>query len=57
MLLPDPGLPLTVTLVVAVVASTAGLLSVLLGLFSMVTGRDHWPGPLRRMRRRTPAFA
>src|SRR5260370_1301538 len=23
----------------------------------MVSGRDHWPGPLRRLRRRTPASA
>ncbi len=52
--LPDQGLQ-TATLILAAVVSAVGLLTVLLGLFSLVTGRDHWPVPMRRLRRRTPA--
>jgi hypothetical protein len=39
---------------VSVVAGLAGLASVSVGLFSAVTGNDHWPGQLRRLRRRIP---
>jgi hypothetical protein len=40
---------------VSVVAGLAGLAGVSAGLFSVLTGRDHWPGLLRRLRRRIPA--
>jgi hypothetical protein len=40
---------------VSVLAGLLGLVSVSAGLFSVVTGRDHWPVPLRRLRRRIPA--
>jgi hypothetical protein len=40
---------------VSVVAGLTGLASVSAGLFSVLTGRDHCPGLLRRLQRRIPA--
>ena len=40
---------------VALVAGVGGFANLLLGLFTVVTGRDHWPLQLRRFRRRKPA--
>jgi hypothetical protein len=40
---------------VSVVAGLVGVASVSSGLYSVMTGRDHWPGLLRRLRRRIPA--
>jgi hypothetical protein len=45
----------TVTLWLVAVVSTVALLSVLVGLYSVATGKDHWPRRLQRLRRRTPA--
>jgi hypothetical protein len=39
----------------SVLAGLLGLASVSAGLFSVVTGKDHWPALLRRVRRRIPA--
>jgi hypothetical protein len=42
---------------VSVLAGLIGVVGVSVGLFSVVTGRDHWPNLLRRLRRRIPASA
>jgi hypothetical protein len=39
----------------SVAAGVLGLASMATGLFSVLTGRDHWPHILRRLRRRIPA--
>jgi hypothetical protein len=39
----------------SVVAGLVGLAAMTTGLFSVLTGRDHWPPFLLRLRRRTPA--
>src|ERR1700686_3235673 len=39
----------------SVVAGVVGLAGMTTGLFSVLTGRDHWPHILRRVRRRIPA--
>jgi len=39
----------------SVAAGVVGLASMTTGLFSVLTGRDHWPHILRRLRRRIPA--
>ncbi|HEV3461924.1 MAG TPA: hypothetical protein VG413_07770 [Candidatus Dormibacteraeota bacterium] len=39
----------------SVVAGVVGLAAMATGLFSVLTGRDHWPHALLRLRRRTPA--
>ena len=54
------GLPDISTLQLAAVwlsvaAGVLGLASMTTGLFSVLTGRDHWPQILRRVRRRVPA--
>jgi uncharacterized membrane protein YidH (DUF202 family) len=36
-------------------AAVGGFLNLLVGLFTVVTGRDHWPQQLQRFRRRKPA--
>ena len=51
----DPGSLQAWTLWAAVVAATLGFVSVVLGLFSALTGKDHWPKAIRRLRRRVPA--
>jgi len=51
----DPGSLEAWALLTAVVAATFGLGSVLLGLFSALTGKDHWPKVIWRLRRRVPA--
>jgi hypothetical protein len=51
----DPGSLQALTLWTAVVAATLGLVSVLLGVFSALTGKDHWPKAMWRLRRRMPA--
>jgi hypothetical protein len=40
---------------VSVLAGLVGVATLSVGLFSVVTGRDHWPSLLRRLRRRIPA--
>jgi len=55
MVLPDTGSLEAWALWMVVVAATLGLGSVLLGLFSALTGKDHWPKALWRLRRRVPA--
>lgn len=40
---------------VSLAAAVAGLVNLGLGLYSIVTGRDHWPKQLRNLRRRVPA--
>lgn len=40
---------------VSVLAGLLGVAGVSVGLFSVLTGRDHWPTLLRRLRRRIPA--
>jgi len=40
---------------VGLAAAVGGLMNLTAGLFSVLTGRDHWPKRLRRLRRRTPA--
>ena len=39
----------------SVAAGVVGLAAMTAGLFSVLTGRDHWPHILRRVRRRAPA--
>ncbi len=39
----------------AVAGAGLGLVSLSAGLYSMSTGKDHWPTRLRRLRLRTPA--
>jgi hypothetical protein len=39
----------------SVAGGVVGLASMTTGLFSVLTGRDHWPHILRRVRRRIPA--
>ncbi len=55
MLLPDAAIMQTITAWVSVVAAVGGLLGLLMGLFSVVSGRDHWPKQIGRIRRRMPA--
>lgn len=55
MLLPDLPTMQTYTLWLAVVASLLCLVSVILGLYSALTGKDHWPTQMSRLRRRVPA--
>jgi hypothetical protein len=38
-----------------VVVGVVGLAAMTAGVFSVVSGRDHWPHILRRLRRRVPA--
>jgi uncharacterized iron-regulated membrane protein len=40
---------------VSLAAAVGGLVNLGLGLFSILTGRDHWPNRLRSLRRRVPA--
>jgi hypothetical protein len=54
MWLPDVTLQL-IAASVGLVAAVGGLVNLTAGLFSVLTGRDHWPKRLRRLRRRTPA--
>ena len=51
----EPNSLLIAGIWVALVAALAGLASLLIGLFSFVTGKDHWPAALRGIRRRVPA--
>jgi hypothetical protein len=51
----DPGSLQALTLWTAVVAAALGLVTVLLGLFSALTGKDHWPRAMWRLRGRMPA--
>jgi hypothetical protein len=44
-------------LTVVSVAATVSLVSVMLGLFSVITGKDHLPWRIRRLLRRVPASA
>jgi hypothetical protein len=53
--LPDTSVLQTDTLWLALVAAGFLLASALLGMFSLVTGRDHLPKQLRWLRRKTPA--
>jgi hypothetical protein len=39
----------------SVAAGLVGLVAMTTGLFSLLSGRDHWPHVLRRLRRRIPA--
>jgi hypothetical protein len=39
----------------SVAAGVVGLAAMTAGLFSVLSGRDHWPRILRRLRRRIPA--
>jgi hypothetical protein len=55
MYLPDTATLQLAAVWVSVVAGLAGVASLSVGLFSVVTGRDHWPSQLRRLRRRIPA--
>jgi amino acid transporter len=54
MWLPDPTLQLTAAWV-GLAAAVGGLVNLTAGLFSVLSGRDHWPQRLRHFRRRTPA--
>jgi amino acid transporter len=55
MVLPDPATLQLAAAWVALVAAAGGLVNLLLGLFTVATGRDHWPKQLQRFRRRKPA--
>jgi hypothetical protein len=55
MYLPDTATLQLAAVWVSVVAGLVGVASLSVGLFSVMTGRDHWPSPLRRLRRRIPA--
>ena len=55
MWLPDTATMQVATAWIAVAAAGLGLVSLSAGLYSMFTGKDHWPTPLRRLRLRTPA--
>jgi hypothetical protein len=52
----EPGIE-AITLMLISVAAVLGLVSVMLGLFSTVTGRDPLPRRIRRRLRRSPASA
>jgi uncharacterized iron-regulated membrane protein len=53
--LPDPAALQLAGAWVTVVAALVGLVSLFLGLSSVLTGRDYWPKQLRRLRPRAPA--
>jgi hypothetical protein len=55
MVLPDVATLQLSAAWIGLVAAVGGLVNLLLGLFSVLTGRDHWPQQLRRFRRRKPA--
>jgi hypothetical protein len=55
MYLPDSATLQLVAAYVSVLAALGGLVNVLVGLSSTLTGRDHWPRQLKLFRRRTPA--
>ena len=51
----DLGAMQTLTLWLILIGSGFAFLSVAAGVYSAMTGKDHWPQPFRRFRRRTPA--
>lgn len=53
--LPDPATLQVAAAWVSLAAAVAGLVNLGLGLYSILTGRDHWPKQLRSLRRRVPA--
>jgi hypothetical protein len=53
--LPDPATLEQYAAWISVVAAAGGLGNVLMGLGSILTGKDYWPRQLRRLRPRTPA--
>lgn len=53
--LPDPATLELYAAWVSVVAAAGGLANVLMGLGSILTGKDYWPRQLRRLRPLTPA--
>ena len=55
--MPDLGTMQTIALSLALVGSGLAFLNITVGLYSAMTGADHWPQRLRRIRRRTPATA
>jgi hypothetical protein len=55
MYLPDTATLQLAAVWVSVVAGLVGVASLSVGLFSVMTGRDHWPSQLRRLRHRIPA--
>jgi uncharacterized iron-regulated membrane protein len=55
MLVPDSATLQLAAAWVSVVAAVGGLLNLLLGIASVLTGRSHWPKRLDFVRRRKPA--
>lgn len=53
--LPDPATLELYAAWFSVVAAAGGLANVLMGLGSILTGKDYWPRQLRRLRPLTPA--
>jgi hypothetical protein len=53
--LPDSATLQLATAWVSIAAGLVGLAAITAGLFSVLTGRDHWPRVLARSRRRIPA--
>jgi hypothetical protein len=53
--LPDVATLQLVAVWTSVAAGVVGLAAMAAGLFSVLSGRDHWPHVLRRLRRRIPA--
>jgi len=57
MLIPDVTWMQDTALSIASLAAVLGLASVLLGLFSIITGKDHFPKRVRRLLWKVPASA
>jgi hypothetical protein len=55
MFLLDPAALQLAAAGISVVAAVGAVLNILVGLSSILTGKDHWPKQLRFLRRRTPA--
>jgi hypothetical protein len=53
--LPDSATLQLAAVWTGVVVGVVGLAAMAAGLFSLLSGRDHWPHVLRRLRRRIPA--
>ena len=53
----DVGAMQTAALALALTASVIALASMVLGLYSALTGKDHWPQQAGRIRGRVPASA
>jgi hypothetical protein len=55
MWLPDPASMAVTALWIVMLSIGLSLVTTLLGLYSLVTGEDHWPRVIRPLRRRVPA--